>query len=125
MEALTVYKTSDGKLFEDKEKAREHEASFTRITWISRWVEKHVARYLPSDGSTALEDALNEHWDELVPGGCPITPSAAAEKMRECFNSGDTEGAHCDADDLLCAVLRDLGYGEAVGIFENMEKWYA
>jgi len=54
-----------------------------------------------------------------------ITPEEAAQRMREINKNGDTEGAHCEADDLLCEILKELGFGEAVEIFENMDKWYA
>lgn len=37
----------------------------------------------------------------------------------------DTEAAHCDADDLLCALLRALGYGDVVDEYEKVDKWYA
>lgn len=47
-----------------------------------------------------------------------------AVKMKAA-NTGDTEEAHCEMDDLLCAKLRDLGYCEAVDIFEKTDKWYA
>lgn len=33
--------------------------------------------------------------------------------------------AHGHADDFLCELLRELGYTEAVEIFERMEKWYS
>ena len=38
---------------------------------------------------------------------------------------GDTENLHCEADDLLCRVLTELGYGEGVEIFKKLDKWYA
>ena len=39
-------------------------------------------------------------------------------------NEGDWEVVHCDADNLLCDLLRDK-YPEVVEWFENLEKWYA
>lgn len=35
------------------------------------------------------------------------------------------DGPHWQADELLCKALTDLGYGEGVKIFQNMDKWYA
>lgn len=32
---------------------------------------------------------------------------------------------HEIADDLLCKLLRRLGYDEIVDIYEDIEKWYA
>lgn len=37
----------------------------------------------------------------------------------------DQESAHVMADELMCHVLIDLGFGEGVDIFRNMPKWYA
>lgn len=39
--------------------------------------------------------------------------------------SYDTETAHCDADGLLCDLLRDLGYEKVVEAYQKVEKWYA
>ena len=55
-----------------------------------------------------------------------MTPQEFANKMQEIFeNNYDPEGNHCNADDLLCAVLIALGYGEGIGIFKKADKWYA
>ena len=37
----------------------------------------------------------------------------------------DEEDAHMEMDDLMCDLLRSLGYGDGVDIFENTDKWYA
>ena len=37
----------------------------------------------------------------------------------------NTERAHVRADELMCEILKQLGYGEGVDIFNNMPKWYA
>ena len=49
----------------------------------------------------------------------------AIEKMKKCVNSGDTEVAHLDADNILCDVLTQLGYKELVDLYEKVKKWYA
>lgn len=49
----------------------------------------------------------------------------AIEQMKECVNSGDTEVAHLDADNILCDVLTQLGYKELVDLYEKVKKWYA
>ena len=55
-----------------------------------------------------------------------ITPEEFAAQMRDIFtDGGDLDVEHCDADDLLCKVLRSLGYGAGVDIFERADKWYA
>ena len=38
---------------------------------------------------------------------------------------GDPEMFHIKADQLLCEILTDLGYGDVVAIFNDMEKWYS
>ena len=53
-----------------------------------------------------------------------MTPKEFAEKMRA-LNIGDEESDHGNADDLLCELLRSLGYSEGVEEFEKMKKWYA
>lgn len=56
----------------------------------------------------------------------PISPGDFAEMMRLIITSSDdTEESHRRADQALCALLRDLGYGEAVDVFENSNRWYA
>lgn len=47
----------------------------------------------------------------------------AMSKLNEC--DGDPESNHVDADDLMCRVLDELGYGEGIKIFKAMRKWYA
>ncbi|WP_181033902.1 hypothetical protein [Burkholderia pseudomallei] len=38
---------------------------------------------------------------------------------------GDAEMAHGAMDDLMCEVLRSLGFAGGVAIFEQQVKWYA
>ena len=38
---------------------------------------------------------------------------------------GDKERDHGEADELLCGLLRELGYQEVVDEYNNIEKWYA
>ena len=37
----------------------------------------------------------------------------------------DEEYGHAEMDDLMCDLLRSLGYGDGVDIFENTDKWYS
>tara|TARA_R110002126_G_scaffold251131_1_gene394137 strand:+ start:427 stop:615 length:189 start_codon:yes stop_codon:yes gene_type:complete len=39
--------------------------------------------------------------------------------------SGDTEVAHCNADDLLCELLNEIGLQEVVDEYIKIGKWYA
>ena len=36
----------------------------------------------------------------------------------------DVEEHHFDADDLLCELLTELGYGDVVEVYNKIEKWY-
>ena len=49
---------------------------------------------------------------------------AAAEIEAKCMH-GDVEAAHCDADAILCDVLRGLGYTKTVEAWKRVDKWYA
>lgn len=47
------------------------------------------------------------------------------EKIKcRCF-TGDSEGDHINADDILCDFLRLLGYERLVDTYESVSKWYA
>ncbi len=55
-----------------------------------------------------------------------MTPKEFADRMRAITSEVvDIGGMHSDADDLLCEVLRSLGYEEGVAIFEGADKWYS
>ena len=57
-----------------------------------------------------------------------MTPGEFAQRMRDIYPEDDCydpEVAHGPADDLLCEVLRELGYGEGVGTYEEAVKWYS
>lgn len=46
-------------------------------------------------------------------------------KMRTIAVEGDPENGHVQADQLMCEVLKRLGYEDGVAIFQQMRKWYA
>lgn len=48
-----------------------------------------------------------------------------ANEMRRIDRNNFPEVAHILADELMCKLLRELGYGEGVDIFEKMDKWYS
>jgi hypothetical protein len=58
-------------------------------------------------------------------GEYPISPSEAYTEMINLWNRRDSpELVHLDADKLLCNILKNLGYQNAVIIYESLEKWY-
>lgn len=50
-----------------------------------------------------------------------------AQEMKKIssYADDDTEKAHGDADELMCTILKSLGYEKGVEIFEKMPKWYS
>lgn len=54
-----------------------------------------------------------------------MTPAEFLAKMWAIAAMTDTEERHVEADDLMCALLVRLGYGDGVAVFEDMEKWYS
>jgi hypothetical protein len=49
----------------------------------------------------------------------------AIAKLVECQKNRDVEVAHGNADDVLCDLLTDLGYGAVVAEWDKVRKWYA
>lgn len=49
----------------------------------------------------------------------------ALAKLAECQKNNDTEMAHSNADDVLCALLDELGYGDVVAEYRKVRKWSA
>lgn len=45
--------------------------------------------------------------------------------LKECQKSGDPEGAHGRADDVLCDLLTALGNAAVVEEWRKVDKWYA
>ena len=40
------------------------------------------------------------------------------------YRAANISSSHEEADDLMCEVLKSLGYEAGVKIFEEMTKWY-
>lgn len=61
-----------------------------------------------------------------------MTPEKFAEEMGKIRTQldedeiyHDEEDCHIKMDDLMMSILRALGYGEGIDIYENTPKWYA
>ena len=58
-----------------------------------------------------------------------MTPEEFRERMKELSDKaedpGQRMGAHEEADDLMCDILEEFGYGEGVAIFKEMYIWYS
>ena len=66
-----------------------------------------------------MKKRLDELWDrkDLV--------NKYLKLMDEQIENGDTEGAHYEADELLCKFLKELGMSEIVEKYEKVNKWYS
>ena len=55
------------------------------------------------------------------------TPKEFEEIMRNCVidNCNDPEDCHIKMDNLMCDLLKALGYEDGVKIFENIPKGYS
>ena len=53
-----------------------------------------------------------------------MSPDEFLEKMKA-IESQSPEYFHINADDLMCDLLRRLGYGEGIDFFEKQERWYS
>lgn len=77
---------------------------------------------------TSEEDDISESSDNRI-----MTPDEFAKKMKKISDNlkyqndayYDEEDAHMQMDDLMSDLLRQLGYGEGIDIFDNTSKWYA
>jgi hypothetical protein len=47
------------------------------------------------------------------------------DELKQLQGDGDTEGQHGRADDILCEILVELGYIEAVEEWKKVNKWYS
>ena len=46
-------------------------------------------------------------------------------RLQFLVQSGDTESAHAEADNLLCELLTKLGCEAVVETYKRIERWYA
>ena len=67
------------------------------------------------------------HTERTISETTALRAEKFAEDMRENAEryADDEEIAHSIADGIMCDLLRELGYGKGVDIFEDMPKWYA
>ena len=54
-----------------------------------------------------------------------MTKDEAIKRLKEEQDDGDIEGAHMNADAILCSLLSSLGYSDVVEEYEKISKWYA
>ena len=98
------------------------------VNWINIAVRTAAARLDDKEQAAAVCRYLRGEVERLEIMGAVEMPcfDIVARKMSDiAAKPYDLERAHGNADDLLCEVLEACGYGEAVEIFRNMDKWYA
>ncbi len=49
----------------------------------------------------------------------------AIKKLQKEQRHDDTEDAHLNADDILCKLLRKLGFASVVDEYHKIYKWYS
>jgi len=54
-----------------------------------------------------------------------MTKEDALAALAKCQENRDTEMAHSNADEVLCALLIELGYDDVVDEYDKVHKWYA
>ena len=54
-----------------------------------------------------------------------MTREKAIDVLQMLQQSHDTEMAHIDADDVLCELLKSLGYEDVVSEYQKINKWFA
>ena len=47
------------------------------------------------------------------------------KRLEQAQENCDVESAHTDADNVLCDLLKDLGYDKVVEEYNKVKKWYA
>lgn len=77
---------------------------------------------ITSDGVVRAYDQEDEKIAEAVE--LP-TADELAEDMRTEAKITDEEISHGMMDDVMCRLLCEMGYEEAVAIFDDAPKWYA
>ena len=81
----------------------------------------------PSDN---LHDETPEETSTDTTTNIPMTPEEFTKQMQEAFDvyyleKDDEEVVHIVMDGIMCNLLRQLGYGEGVDIFNKTPMWYA
>lgn len=74
------------------------------------------------------EDCMRQHVRDcstLVDGTGSFSTKKYIEALKVEQQNHDTEEAHCNADDILCNLLTDLGYKPIVEEYNQVSKWYA
>lgn len=79
-----------------------------------------------SQSDIAYQIHINEAIQSAIKdSGAIMTPKGFADAMQTIMTFEGIEDGHIHADNLMCYLLRQLGYGDGVDIFEDADKWYS
>ena len=67
------------------------------------------------------QDTSNTPTDKALPS----SSSYAQRLISLQSDRTDTKMGHFEADNILCELLKELGYSDLVEEFEKIDKWYA
>ena len=79
-------------------------------------------KYIDSLSEDPSEENAEEDSTSDLPENHVMTPEEFAKAMRKI---SDNLNAHLEMDRVMADLLRQLGYGEGIDIFENTNKWYS
>lgn len=93
-------------------------------------VFERIRKHYNGEWDKYIESMSGTDSEETSTDDAPITPEKFADQMREAYQlyyvgNDDAEDVHIAMDGIICNLLRQLGYGEGVDIFNSTPKWYA
>lgn len=87
-------------------------------------VFKRIKKHYDGEWNSYIS-SLSVEDDEETPEEHLMTPEEFAKEMQDAYCKYDKERSHIKMDRLMADLLRQLGYGEGIDVFENTDKWYA
>lgn len=91
----------------------------------------NAAKELSHYARTILAGAVDE-IAKVINLGNPMENGSEQEllekykkAMTEAIDQGDVEVGHGNCDDVLCELVRELGFEDVVEIYNTQNKWYA
>lgn len=94
----------------------------------------HVDVYPTPDGSAvfiidgtaySMEDAEDMLFEEVDDNSIDVYKTDVSDYAKEFQKNEDIESAHCGADNVLCDLLKTLGFEDVVQEYYKVEKWYS
>lgn len=113
-----------GQFSADPTKYSEIEVVWIMPAWaVERWTRQMNTSY--ADLPESEKESDRQEADRMLAIVQPA-PDAwkVAEQMRA-IRGLEPETRHEKGDELMCNLLKQLGYGEAINEFESWTKWYA